>query len=168
MISTTYDEMSRHLVNEAPALLNWALRAPPARLPFRDWLNPILTPGEGGERICDALARFSDEDRGGFPVAGLIELQTKPHPLMFGRLLVAAGLVWQLVKPAPHAGDRFDLVALVINLTGVGDCAREMKIHGTALMLVPREVNLSAMSAGDVLDEIAAGKVPREVLAFIP
>jgi hypothetical protein len=87
---------------------------------------------------------------------------------MFGRMLIAGGMVWRTLKPSPHPGDRYELIAVVVNLTGKGDCARDMTIGTAQWKLKPCEVNLETLDADKVLDEVASGSAPKEVLAWIP
>src|SRR5206468_10585612 len=120
------------------------------------------------ERLCDAIAELSDLEHGGRPFAALLEIQTIPDTTMPGRLMLAGGLLWLTVKPTPLPGDRYELVGVVINLTGTGDCSRRCVLGTAEWTLRPVEVNVEALNAGDVLDGIEAGTVPREVLAMIP
>ena len=57
---------------------------------------------------------------------------------------------------------------MVVNLTGRGDSARRMTLGTTEWTLTPRELNLSTLDAAAVLEEVAHGQAPREVLAWIP
>jgi hypothetical protein len=86
---------------------------------------------------------------------------------MLGRLLVAGGMCWLDVKPTDLPGDRFELCALVVNLTGQGNCARQMTLGAGKWALEPVEVNLETLDARAVLEDIASGKAPREVLALV-
>jgi len=93
----------------------------------------------------------------------------EPDALMFGRVLVYEGLIWLLEKPTEHPGDRFNLVGLVINLTGIGTTGQDMAwTAGKGTGIQPIERNLQSFRASDVLDQIAAGKAPRAALALIP
>jgi hypothetical protein len=169
MPKTSYDESSRYLAGQAgAAMMHWLPELDATHIGFNSWLNPVLTWPGMKERVCDAVARMVDLDRGGLPCAAIVEFQTEPDPNMFGRLLVAGGLCWLTVKPADLPGDRFELSAVVVNLTGEGDCARHMILGTTEWKLTPRELNLGTLDAALVLEQIAAGKIPREVLAWIP
>ena len=169
MSDNDYDDCSRHLARRAGALLmHWLLRLDATHIRFDSWLDSVLTLPGTKERVCDAVARLADLDRGGLPTACLIEFQTEPDPDMFGRLLVAGGICWLTVKPSQLPGDRYELAAVVVNLTGQGDCARHMSLGTTEWKLTPRELNLQTLDAAVVLEEIASGKAPGEVLAWIP
>src|SRR5205823_10681522 len=137
----------------------------------RGWLDTRLIPFPGeSDRFCDTVAHIEDVKRGQIPWAIVLEFQGEPDPLMFGRLFAYGGQVWLEKKPSEERGDRFQIGAVVVNLTGSGDAARTMDWPAAGLLtaLRPREVNLSRLDAKDVLDGIAAGGVPRVVLALIP
>jgi hypothetical protein len=101
-------------------------------------------------------------------VAAIIEFQIAPDPDMFGRMMVAGGICVQKLKPTNLPGDRYELCAVVVNLTGKGDCARDMALGTTQWKLTPQEINLEELDAAVVLEEIARGEAPKEVLAWIP
>jgi hypothetical protein len=166
---TRYDQLARYLLTKAGGgLFPWLLGVPPGRLRFGRWLPMALTLPNAPERLCDAVAEVFDLGRGGAPVAVLVEVQTEPDPTMPGRLLLAGGLLWLTVKPTDLPGDRYDLVGAVVNLTGTGETARSCAVGGAEWTLRPAERNLSATAAGAVLDEVAAGTAPEELLAFVP
>ncbi len=168
MDDNDYDESSRHLARRGGArMLHWFLELDETHIGFESWLDPVLLWPGMKERVCDVLARLTDLDKGGLPTACIGEFQTTPDPRMFGRLLVAGGLCWLDVKPVDLPGDRFELCAVVVNLTGKGDCSRHMNLGSTEWKLVPRELNLETIDAAVVLEEIAQGKAPREALAWI-
>jgi hypothetical protein len=168
MEDTSYDEASRYLARRAGApLLHWLLQLDGTHISFGSWLDSVLTiPGIKG-RICDVVARMADLDKRGMPTACIVEFQSVPDPNMFGRLLLAGGLCWLTVKPVDLPGDRYELCAVVVNFTGQGDCARHMTLGTTEWKLTPRELNLEPFDAAAVLEEVATGKAPREVLAWI-
>jgi hypothetical protein len=105
---------------------------------------------------------------GGLPFAALLEVQTVPDATMTGRLLLAGGLLWLTVKPTQLPGDRYELVGIVLNLTGKADAARQCVLGGAEWTLRPVEVNLETLDAGELLGQIAAGLAPAELLALIP
>src|SRR5580693_8633386 len=117
--STRYDQAARYLLLQAGSLLFcWLLRLTPVQLRFERWLPTQLTLPGTRQRLCDAIAELTDLQRGGLPFAALLEVQTAPDGTMTGRLLLAGGLVWLTVKPTPLPGDRYELVGIVLNLTG--------------------------------------------------
>jgi hypothetical protein len=166
---TRYDQAARYLLLRAGALLFWwLLRLTPAQVRFERWLPTQLTLPGVPQRLCDAVAELADLERGGRPFAALLEVQTQPDATMPGRLMLAGGLVWLTAKPTTLPGDRYELLGLVINLTGVGDATRRCVLGTAEWTLRPVELNLETLDAGAVLEEIAGGSAPRELLAFIP
>jgi hypothetical protein len=164
---TRYDQIARYLLRHAGGrLFAWLLGTAAPR--FVQWLPTQLTLPNTPERLCDLIAELADDARGGVPVAALVEVQTQPDPVMAGRLMMAGGLLWLTAKPAALPGDRYDLLAVVVNLTGRGDAARAFRIGPAEWAVRPVERNLSALDAAAVLDDIAAGTAPEEVLAFVP
>ncbi len=87
---------------------------------------------------------------------------------MPGRLLLAGGLCWLLLRPAPLPGNRYDLAAVVVNLTGRGRSALSTALGDTQWALVPCELDVETLAAAVILEQVAAGAVPRELLALIP
>jgi hypothetical protein len=164
-----YDESMRYLARRARgALMHWLLQLDQNHVRFDTWEDPVLVWPGMKERVCDLIARLANLDKGGIPTAGIVEFQTQPDPRMFGRLMVAGGMCWLDVKPANLPGDRFELCAVVVNLTGQGNCARHMSIGTTEWKMTPRELNLETLDAAVVLEDVAAGQAPRELLAVIP
>src|SRR5919202_5839464 len=128
MPANPFDQACRYLTKADPeGALPWLLRLPPAGLGFDGWLDtPTLPfPGEP-ERTCDTVASLRDTARGGVPWAVVVEFQVEPDPDMFGRLLVYLGRLWLERGPSPERGDRFELGAVVVNLTGAGRSSRRM------------------------------------------
>jgi hypothetical protein len=77
-------------------------------------------------------------------------------------------MVWLQEKPTPEAGDRFDLLPVIVNLTGVGRCGRRMLwLPGAESTLLPIVWHLQTLDASRILEEIAAGRAPRELLAWV-
>ncbi len=166
---TRYDQAARYLLLRAGALLFfWLLRLTPAQLRFQRWLPTQLTLPGARQRLCDGVAELVDLQRGGLPFAGILEVQTTPDATMTGRLQLAGGLLWLTVKPTSLPGDRYELVGVVINLTGKGDATRQCVLGTAEWTLRPIEVNLETLDAGELLDQIAAGLAPPELLALIP
>ena len=166
---TRYDQAARYLLVKASgALFEWLTGLPPDRVRFGRWLPAQLTLPGVPERLCDGVAELADLDRGGAPVAALLEVQTQPDATMPGRLMLAGGLLWLTVKPTALPGDRYDLLGVVINLTGTGTAARRCAVGAAEWALRPVELNLEQLDAGTALDQVAAGAAPREVLAFVP
>jgi hypothetical protein len=168
MADSNYDQASRYLSKEADAPMTlWLLGLTAEQIRF-ETIKDSVTVFPGKDRICDMIAGLADLTRGGAPCAAIIEFQITPDPEMFGRMLIAGGMIWIQVKPSAHPGDRYDLIAVVVNLTGKGDCARQVIVGTAEWKVTPRELNLETLDAAKVLDEIEAGAAPNEVLAWIP
>lgn len=167
--ATRYDQAGRYLLLAAGArLFSWLFAGTKLQLRFERWLPTQLTLPGVTQRLCDGIAALTDQGGGGLPCAAILEVQTNPDATMPGRLLLAGGLLWLTVKPTPLPGDRYQLLAVVVNLTGKGDAAHQCVLDTAEWTLRPREVNLGQLDAGQVLDQIEAGAAPRELLAFIP
>src|SRR4051794_7842796 len=122
-----FDQACRGLLRRGRVeLLCWLLKVPTASLRFVRWLDTHLTVPGQPERVGDTIAHVLRVDQNHFPWAIPVEFQVAPDALMFGRVMVYEGLVWMLEKPSEEAGDRFNLQAVVVNLTGVGRSARRM------------------------------------------
>jgi len=172
MAQNVFDQACRYLAKLDPLeFLRWLLGLPAGSMIFRTWLDTrrIPFPGER-DRYCDTVAHLEDVQRGQLPWALILEFQLEPDALMFGRLFAYGGQVWLEIKPSMERGDRFHFGALIVNLTGKGDAARTMEWPEAGLFtgLRPCERNLSGYEAKTVLDAIAAGRVGRVVLPFIP
>jgi hypothetical protein len=172
MAQNPFDQGCRYLVKMEPVgMLLWLLRLRPEQVHFHGWLDTrrLSFPGEP-DRICDTVAFLEDVARGGVPWAVPVEFQIEPDALMFGRLLGYLGSVWVELKPSAERGDRFQVGAVVVNLTGQGSTAREMDWPeaGLSTRLGVVERNLAQEEAGAVLAAVGAGEVSRVVLPFVP
>jgi hypothetical protein len=172
MPTNPFDQACRYLAHLDPVgLLCWLLKLSVTAFAFERWLNTrtIPFPGEP-ERTCDTVAFLRDLGRGGIPWAVVVEFQIEPDSLMFGRMLVYNGRVWMEIKPSPEVGDRFQMGAIVVNLTGKGVSGRTMAWPeaGLGLSLKKPDRNLCEYNAATVLRAIAAGRVAKVVLPFIP
>jgi len=167
-----YDRSSRYLLRRnALALLAWLLGLRQAELEFVQWLDTRRLPWPGQpDRSCDTVAWLRDLARNGLPWAAVAEFQLAPDAGMFGRLLVYLGQVWLELRPSDLAGDRFCVMAVVVNLTGRGNSGRQLEWPeaGVATTLKPRELDLAGLRAEEVLDGVEAGRIPRVVLAWLP
>src|SRR3954471_3454254 len=122
MTPNRFDQAARYLAKLEPVLfLCWLLKVPADAVLFRGWLDTRLIPFPGeSDRFCDTVAHVEDVKRGQIPWAIVLEFQGEPDPLMFGRLLAYGGQVWLEKKPSEERGDRFQIGAVVVNLTGRG------------------------------------------------
>jgi hypothetical protein len=168
-VPNPFDSASRILLRQAGvALLCWLLHVTAYQLRFMRWVDTRLTVPGQPERYCDTVAHVLRIDQEFYPWAIPVESQVTPDPKMFGRALVYEGLLWMQEKPSDQAGDRFDVLTVVVNLTGVGRCARRMLwLPGAETTLGPIEWNLQTLDASVVLEQIAAGKAPMALLAWI-
>jgi hypothetical protein len=100
----------------------------------------------------------------------LVEFQAEADPEMFGRAMEYLGGAWRREKPTGHAGDRFELGLVVVNLTGRGSSFRRMSWPeaGLETVVAGREWNLAELDAAEVLDQAVAGRAPAIVLTWIP
>jgi hypothetical protein len=172
MPPNVFDQACRYLARRDPVgLLCWLLRLTLAQLGFERWLDTrtVTFPGQP-ERICDTVAHVREEEQGGIPWALVLEFQLTPDTLMFGRLMVYLGHVWLEFKPVAERGDRFQVGAIVVNLTGRGNSSCNMQWAkaelATNFQVVDR--NLEEADAPTVLAGVAAGTISSIVLALIP
>ena len=106
------------------------------------------------------------------PWAVAVEFQSEPVSLMFGRLMIYLGHMWQALKPDPERGSRFNLGAVVINLTGSGGASRRMlwpggqvaATHNSIAVLERRVVKTPI----DLLVGIEGGRWSRALLPWLP
>ncbi len=172
MSQNVFDQAARYLAKlDRVPFLCWVLELQPADFVFRGWVDTRRLPFPGEpDRVNDTVAHLEDVAGGNVPWAVVLEFQLEPEPLMFGRMLVYEGQVWLEKKPSDLPGDRFNMGAVVINLTGRGHCGREMDWPRAKLktILEPREINLCDRQAQTVMDGIVAGTVPRVILPLIP
>jgi hypothetical protein len=170
MAANPFDRACRHLIRRwGASLLAWLAKIPPESIRFVRWLDTRLSIAGLPERFGDNIAFVVRLDRGGIPWVLLIEFQVEPDPEMFERLLVYAGLIRLQEKPTDLSGDRFEVQAVVVNLTGVGKSGRKMVWKkGAETRLLPVEWNLEKRNADAILKQIARGQAPRALLAWIP
>ena len=156
---TTFDEAARFLLRQGGGpLLAWLLEEKPEALRFCGWLDSVLSLPGTKERLCDAIARMETED--GAPHALIVEVQTRPDPSMFGRLSIAGGILFETVRPNNLTGDRYALMALVINLTGVGHSGQTTARPSSIWNESPCERDLADRDAAVILAGVAAGTIP--------
>jgi len=87
---------------------------------------------------------------------------------MPGRLLVYLGLLWLEGRPTDQRGERFQVGAIVVNLTGRGNASRDFEMGPIRTTLGVREVNLAEEDANEVLDLAAENGAYRGLLAWVP
>jgi len=119
--------------------------------------------------ICDTVAEMIDDTRGGLPWAVIVEVQSAPDPRMFGRLVQYAANLWLGIYANDELFDRYEIGAVVINLTGIGRSGRTMEWAeaGLSFALRPREINLETEDALATLERIAQGEITKMILPWV-
>jgi hypothetical protein len=166
-----YDQACRFLLQLDVAVLLWLLGLSVDEVAFDRWLNTRHLPWPGQpDRTCDTVAYLRDRTDGGRPWAQVAEFQVEPDPEMFGRLLEYLGAAWRQLRPSAERGDRFCVGAVVVNLTGKGQCSQRMRLGKSRVWtdLGVAEWTLAEESADQLLRLVKAGKVPRLALAWLP
>jgi hypothetical protein len=166
-----FDQACRYGAKLDPVgLLCWLLGETPDELRFRTWLDARTVPFPGTPtRTCDTVAWLADEDPA-VEWAVPVEFTLEPDGEMFGRMLSYLGFLWREKRPTDQRGERFSVGAVVVNLTGRGRTSRDMTLRRTGIrtLLGVAERDLAAFGAAEVLDGIAAGRIARSVLMWIP
>lgn len=172
MPGTVYDQVARSAARlDPPGFVGWAVGLPADAVGFGGWLDTRGVPFPGDpDRTGDTVARLNDPATHGTPWAVAVEFQSEPDPLMFGRLLVYLGLLWQAAKPDPEPGSRFRVGAVVVNLTGRGNASRRMEWPAAGFLthLGVVERNLADEDADELLGAVESGRVSRAVLPWVP
>jgi hypothetical protein len=172
MARNYFDQASRFAARlDAVGFLGWALRLRPEQYAFRRWLDTRNVPFPGGtDRTGDTVAWLDDPTTNLTPWAIATEFQIEPDPLMFGRMLVYLGNLWLAVKPDTERGSRFNLGAVVINLTGTGHASRRMEWPSSGLTthLGITERNMAHENADELLAGIEGGEWSRGMLPWLP
>jgi hypothetical protein len=171
MVVNRFDQASRYLVKlDPPGILSWLLRVPLEELGFRGWLDTRTLPFPGDpERTCDTVAWLRDPDPA-LEWALPVEFSLTPDPDLFGRLLVYLGQLWEEKRPTDVGGERFQVGAAVVNLTGRGRTSRSMRFRRTRVKthLGVEEQNLEGENATSILRRIGSGELSRCLLPWVP
>src|SRR5258707_1531271 len=168
MARNYYDQAARYAAKLDPAgFVRWVLRL--RTLLFRRWLDTRRLPFPGeADRICDTVSCLEDPTKAGVLWAVPIEFALEPESDLFGRLLAYLGLLWLEERPSSQRGARFQVGAVVINLTGGGHTSRDMSLGDLRTCLTVMEVNLCDRNAAAVLADMVAGVAPPWPLPVIP
>lgn len=171
MAANVYDQTARYAARlDPPGFLAWALGVPAADLGFGGWLDTrgVAFPGDP-DRTGDTVARLDPPANPGPPWLVAVEFQTAPDPGMFGRLLAYLGGAWSALRPDPERGSRFEVGAVVVNLTGTGSASRKMRwpAAGLATDLGVAERNLAGENADITLARVEAGHLSPCVLPWV-
>jgi len=167
-----FDKASRYTAKlDADTFFAWVTRLPAERLVFREWLDTRAAPPPGNaDRTGDMVARVESPAGTEPPWALAVEFQIEPDPLMFGRLMEYLGQFWQAIKPDPERGSRFHVAGVVLNLTGTGRTAQNMRWpeagFGTELAVLER--NLASENADELLAGVEGGRWSCCVLPWVP
>lgn len=164
--ATEYDELAKRVLEAGGPLLLWAAGWGDEQMAFRRWMPTELTLPGLAQRICDAVAHLTDEGQGGAPVAGLVEVQTRPDPDMFDRIGLAGHLLRLTQRPTDLPGDRWGLCGIVLNLTGTQESSRRFAHAGAEWATQLRERHFARCEAAATLEGIARAEVPESVAAF--
>jgi hypothetical protein len=161
MAMNPFDQASRYAAKlDPPGFLEWLLPGLSAALTFHGWLDTRTLPFPGEpDRTGDTVARLCTNTDPRLWWALALEFQSEPHHEMFGRVLEYLGRAWRECRPTDERGSRFEVGAVVINLTGTGHTSRDMVPPGqpgvrTCLQVAER--NLAAEDAAATL----AGRWP--------
>jgi hypothetical protein len=171
--------MSRILaVLDARGFLPWMLPGFHATLKFLQWRRTRTSPNvdaDEEEKDPDLIAELRQLQDSGALWLLLIEWQTLVDPDMFSRLLIELGQLHKSHRPEQaDAGDRFQLCAAVINLTGTKQstpASNQFVLPGTIAMectLKVREIHLAEESASQTMDRIEAKEIGQVILGLIP
>lgn len=168
MARNYYDQAARYVAKlDSARFVRWVLRQ--RTLLFHGWLDTRRLPFPGeADRICDTVACLEDPAVAGVRWAVPIEFALEPESDLFGRLLAYLGLLWLEERPSTARGARFEVGAVVVNLTGRGNTSRDRSLAGLRTCLQVVEINLCDLDAAAVLADIASGVAPACLLPFIP
>jgi hypothetical protein len=171
MSRNRFDQASRYTAKMDPTGFSaWLLGVPALPLPFVGWLDTRTLPFPGDpERTCDTVACLDDGSRSA-PWAVAIEFCLTPDPTLFGRLLVYLGQLWLERRPGQEEVGRYQIAAVVVNLTGTGATSRDMRLPPTILRtcLEVVERNLATEDGAALLEQIASDRAFRCLLPWIP
>src|SRR5262249_39337747 len=129
------DEACRYAAKlDGAGFLGWLL-GPDAGLVFARWLDArtVALP-KSGDRTGGLVAGLVDGGIGPF-WAVPVGVQAAPDADMLGRLLEFLGRLRRQPRPAGGPGDRYQLGAAVVNLTGRGSASCDMQAAGGRVRL---------------------------------
>jgi hypothetical protein len=175
MATDRFDQTARFTARFDPeGFLAWLLPGFGEQLRFERWLDTRTAPKPGEtNQTADTLAELTTPGRVESPWLFLLEFQTEPDPIMFGRLLAQLGKSWIEHVPDDLPGSRYQLAAAVVNLTGTTESLPASRsfvfpVRGREVRLDLEERHLATESAGETLDAIARGAASKSILAFVP
>ncbi len=162
-----FDQISRFAAKlDSAGFLAWLL-GDATGLTLHDWLDTRTTNLPGvTDRTSDIVAELVVGDVGPW-WAVPIEFQVAPDPEMFGRLLEYLGRLWREERPPGPPGDRYEVGAVVVNLTGRGRTSREMRAGPMLTAIDVIEWNMADKDAAATLKGIAEGRISRAILPWV-
>jgi hypothetical protein len=169
-----FDQAARYAAKTDPAgFLRWLLPDLDPRLAFRGWLDTRRLPFPGErDRTCDTVADLEDTGGAGRRWAVVVEFQSEPQALMLHRLLDYLSRLNLELQSGAKPGEAHHVAGALLNLTGpVQPDTVDMRLpgmeqYGLSLRVVLR--TLREEDAGSALAAIAAGRLDRCVLPWIP
>jgi hypothetical protein len=95
---------------------------------FQSWFKSKVTFPNSQERIIDAIAIIEDDTNRGLPTAELVESQSHLDANILYRFQMGGAIFCHQQKPSEHQGNRYPLMAILINLTRTGNSARSYRV----------------------------------------
>jgi hypothetical protein len=141
-------------------------------LRYQRWLPTqlIAFPGKP-DRRCDTVAELVSQAQTPAPWAYVLEVEAQARARFPERLFEYQARAARRLRHGPRNRDRYLIACGVIVLTGrLRPVRLKMRLPGTGLGLSwrARVFNMSTRSAMKTLERIAAGKLSRAILAWIP
>jgi len=171
-----FDMTCRRMVKDAPeAFLRWLFPDFDAIARQTGWVDTrrIAFPGRP-DQTGDLVFELDILDPIQSPWAVALEFQLEPDPRMFGRLLMFLGTLSYEFQPDPERGSRYQLGAVVINLTGTArslPASARFVWPGQTPMgcgLTVCERHLAEERAEETLEAVASGRYDRTLLPWVP
>ncbi len=169
---TPYDQASRYLVKLFPhESIAWMLGISVKRFEFNDWIDSKMPEQLGyPDRQTDTVASITRKDILGPIWAIVLEYQSWIDADMYYRITDYANKIEWHFRPTKNPKDRYQVGSIVFNLTGVQKPHRRTfwKIVGFLTDRRYRIINVSTLNASKILKQVEAGKLPVNILGFIP
>ncbi len=170
---TPYDQASRYLVKLHPHLtLAWLMQESPDNFSFEGWVDPSIPEQLGyPDKMSDTVAILERLDVVEPTWLADTEYQSIPDSEMVYRVRDYTNkLEWKCRPPNFKRGDRYNVGAIVINLTGVQEVpspTQWMKA-GFLIHTEHRIVNMQTLTADTIMQKILSEEIPENILGFIP
>jgi len=119
-VSNDYDATCRRMVHAAPgAFLPGLLRGEHAAIRHTGWIDTRRIPFPGHpDQTGDLVFELAETDGRNPPWAVPLEFQIEPDARMFGWLMTFLGTIVNERRPDDERGSEYQLLAIVVNLTG--------------------------------------------------